>query len=237
MMKKKIFGLAVAMTAALTMNTACSDGDFGGDYVVEGVKLQEVCGTWVCSVESYDPWFTMYYYYSEAGYTPDVVNAELGDPYGVTSPDANDDGIVDEKDFDLYTEQELWWNEFDVTPEFITSNTAANNTTEMLITDSFWGEVYKVNINIDDKTFSAGTVVDEPYEPLMLNPKNIAQTYSNDGKPVVLGGKIMKGAATAPGSGMKTDSILFYVKYADDYGPDMYYKVSGYLKTGYTEDN
>ena len=30
--------------------------------------------------------------------------------------------------------------------------------------------------------------------------------------------------------------IFFYVKYADDYGDDAYYKVSGYLKTGYTED-
>lgn len=235
-MKKTIYSLfALALTAIAV--SSCKDGEFGGDYEVGGVKLEKMCGTWVCSAESYDPWFTMNYYNGEKGYTPEFINQNLGDPYGIASPDANGDGIVDEKDFEQYSAEDMWYNEMEEYPEIITSNTAANTDTEMLITDPFWNEKYKVKVDLSTMTFSAGEIVNEPYTPLMVNPKDIQKTYSNGGAPVVLGGKVLKGAATAPVSGMKTDSIVFYVKYADDYGPDMYYRMSGYLKTGYTEDN
>ena len=213
-MKKNIISAVAIILTAFSM-TGCKDGDFGGDYEVESVKLKDMCGTWVCSVESNDPWFTMYYYNGEKGYDPAFINSALGDPYGNYNADANGDGIVDEKDFDIYTQEGLWLDEFEAgSVEFLTANTAADN-----------------------MTFSAGSIKQEPYQTLAINPATISSTYDNDGKPVVIGGKILKKAATAPGSGMKTDSICFYVKYADDYGPDMYYKVSGYLKTGYTEDN
>lgn len=235
-MKKTIYSLFALALIALAVSS-CKDGDFGGDYDVQGVKLEKMCGTWVCSADSYDPWFTMLYYNGNDGYTPEFINSALGDPYGVASPDANGDGIVDEKDFELYTADDMWVNEYGEYPEIITSNTAANTDTEMLITDPFWDEVYKVKVDPKTMTFSAGEIVDDTYTPLMVNPVDIPRTYANDGAPVVLGGKVLKGAATAPGSGMKTDSIVFYVKYADDYGQDMYYRMSGYLKTGYTEDN
>lgn len=235
-MKKTIYSLLALALTAVTVSS-CKDGEFGGDYEVGGVKIEKMCGTWVCSADSYDPWFTVNYYYGNNGYTPDIVNAALGDPYGIVSPDANDDGIVDEKDFDIYTQEDMWLNEFGEYPEIITSNTAANTETEMLITDPFWNETYKVKVDLKTMTFSNGDIVENPYTPLMVNPKDVEKTYSNDGAPVVLGGKILKGAATAPGSGMKTDSIIFYVKYADDFGEDMYYRMSGYLKTGYSEDN
>lgn len=236
-MKNIIISAAIVLFAAIGM-TGCKDGSFGGDYEVESVKLKDMCGTWVCTVESNDPWFTMYYYSEEKGYTPEFVNANLGDPYGKYNADANGDGIVDEKDFAIYTEQELWYDEFGAgIVQFITANTADDNSSEMLLQDKFRKATYRINVNPNDMTFSAGTIKEAPYQTLAITPATITSTYDNGGKPVVIGGKIMKKAATAPGSGMKTDSICFYVKYADDYGPDMYYKVSGYLKTGYTEDD
>ena len=65
-MKKNIISAVAIILTAFSM-TGCKDGDFGGDYEVESVKLKDMCGTWVCSVESNDPWFTMYYYNGENG--------------------------------------------------------------------------------------------------------------------------------------------------------------------------
>lgn len=218
--------------------TSCKDGSFGGDYEVEGVALQEMCGTWVCTVEANDPWFYVNYYAVEKDVAPEVLNGAYGDPYGTTNPDANEDGVVDEKDFDLYTANGLW--EVLDNAEFTTSNTASNGVSEMLITDKFWGEAYKVNVSFSDKTFStSNSIVDAPYQTLEVTPHTVSkQCLSGEkgDKPVILNGKILKGAAHAPGSGMQTDSIFFYVKYADDYGQDIYYRVSGYLKTGHAED-
>lgn len=238
-MKRYIHCMA-AMALAAAALTACDEGDFGGDYKVEGVALQEMCGTWTCTVEANDPWFTVNYY--NGSYDPQFLYDYFGEPYGVTNPDANGDGLVDEKDFDLYTEEGLWYDEMGGSVTFHTANTAANNTTEMIVSDvSVFGSTkepynFKVNVDLANKTFSAGSVVDEPYETLAIEPALISKTYSNGDNPVVLGGKVLPGAATAPGSGMKTDSIFFYVKYPGDYGQDIYYRVSGYRTTGYTED-
>ncbi len=239
-MKRYIHCMA-AMALAAAALTACDEGDFGGDYKVEGVALQDMCGTWTCTVEANDPWLTVNYY--NGSYDPAFLLDYFGEPYGLVNPDANGDGLVDEQDFDLYTDQELWYDEAGSSVTFHTANTASNNTTEMIISDvSWWGSSsepynFKVNVDYANKTFSVGSVIDEPYETLAVEPAQILRTYSNGDAPVVLSGKVLPGAATAPGSGMKTDSIFFYVKYPGDYGQDIYYRVSGYRTTGYTEDN
>lgn len=233
-MKKTLYTVIALLFTAMSL-IGCKDGSFGGDYEVEGVELQEMCGTWVCSVEANDPWLTMLYYSEK--YSPEFMLEAFGEPYGITNPDANGDGVVDMADFALYEEQDVYADFYGEGPyEFITSNTAANNTKEMLITDGHWEDAYKVNVDLASMTFSVGQKVANPYKTLAVEPADIKESYLNDDKPVVLGGKILKKAAHAPGSGMLTDSIFFYVKYADDYGDDAYYKVSGYLKTGYTED-
>lgn len=248
----KIKNLTFVALLALTALTGCKDGAFGGDEVPEGVELQDMCGTWSCTVETYDPWYTAYKYEGHPSYTLEFFNEYYGDPYGTFNPDANGDGIVDEKDLEMYPtefviddeKEPLWYDEYEVgTVEFHTANSAANNTTEMVIKDGFWNEVFKVNVNHAAKTFSVGEIKNDPYQTLAINPVTINNTYDNGGKPVVLGGKILPMAATAPGSGMKRDSIIFYIKYSDDeFGDpakpakDLYYKVSGYRKTGYTED-
>lgn len=238
---KSIKYLSVALAFISLTLSSCKDGSFGGKYEVEGVQLQDMCGTWVCSVEANDPWLTMLYYYAKDSetYTPSVLNGAFGDPYGVTNPDANGDGIVDEKDFDVYEQEGLWADFYGEGPyEFHTANTAANNTTEMFIVDGFNDVQYKVNVDFANKTFSApGSIVNASYTTIAVNPVTINKIISNGEEPVVIGGKILKGAAHAPVSGMQTDSIFFYVKYADDLGQDVYYKVSGYLKSGHTEDD
>lgn len=238
-MKKYIHCIAAMLLGAFTL-AACDDGDFGGDYKVEGVKLQEMCGTWTCTVEANDPWFTVNYYSND--YDPAFLLGYFGEPYGTTNPDANPDGLVDGKDFELYTAQGLWADEVGESVTFHTANTAADNTTEMIVSDQgIFGNGsqpynFKVNVDCEAKTFSVGKVVEEPYEALMVEPVTIGRTYSNGEDAVVLGGKVMPGAATAPGSKMKTDSIVFYVKYPGDFGQDIYYRVSGYRTTGYAED-
>lgn len=238
----KIKYLSLALLSASMAFTSCKDDAFGGDMTADGVELQELCGTWCCSVEVNDPLMTTYYLQDYYGMEIEEINEDYGDPYGNYNPDETGDGIVDENDFAIYAKNNMWediHDFFDLTPtiEFNTSNSAANNASEMVITDGFWGEAYKVSVNAETMTFSAGNVAKMPYETEAVNKVTINNTYNNGGKPVVLGGKILKGAATAPGSGMKTDSIFFYVKYADDLGEDLYYRVSGYLKTGYTEDD
>lgn len=217
--------------------TSCDDGAFGGDYEVGGVELQEMCGTWVCTAVSCDPWYAVNFYKRKYELDPQAINEKLGDPYGKYNPDANGDGIVDDKDFETYEKAGLLEDEIGDKFEIVTSNSAANNLTEMVISDKLWNEVYKVNVDFTNKAFSVGQIVNEPYQTLAVTPATISKKYSNGAKPVILSGKILKNAAHAPVSQMVCDSIVYYVKYADDYGEDMYYRVSGYRKSGYTEDN
>lgn len=244
-MKKIIFS-AFVLAGAFTMGS-CSEGVFGGDFEVENTELVEMDGTWCCTVEANDAYYTDQYYIVGKGYTADVINNALGDPYGYYNPDANADGVVDLSDLESEEYSQWWYDEFGKVYEFRTFNTAANNTTEMWLEDaSFWATQTKVNVDLANKTFEApGTLTQEANEvETSAGVYTVLSAYTNSGNDiaygcgvVIMGGKILKDAAHAPGSGMQTDSIVFYIKYNDDYNENMYYRVSGYRKTGYTEDD
>lgn len=243
---KKLLYLGAALLMSGSVFTACDK--IADDYDLEDIKIQEMCGTWMCKVEANDAYYTGMYYIGN-GYTADFLNGYFGDPYGYYNPDANGDGIVDLKDLQSAEYDEQWYDEKDAGfgNEFHTSNTAANGTDEMWIVDPNWGIQYKVSIDLQNLTFNTATSVVTGGNTFTSGPNNATTTLNtltserigipDSCKVVVLDGKILKKAAHAPGSGMVCDSIFFYVKYDNDYGEDMYYKVSGYRKTGYTEDD
>src|SRR5690554_6502997 len=80
---------------------------------------------------------------------------------------------------------------------FTTYNTASNTTTEMFLDDmeSYWSFKGKANVDFSNFGFSSGSVENEYY----------------DSQFTVLSAKILKDAATEPGSKAKTDSIYFQV--------------------------
>ena len=105
---------------------------------------------------------------------------------------------------------------------FSTYNTAANSLTEMWIDDleTFWPMKGKIAVDQANKTFS-GT--------------NIANAYQ-ESTFTITEGKIIKGAAKAPGSRAVTDSIIFKVEFSDDDEPGIIHTFSGYKRTGFRED-
>lgn len=243
---KKILFSAFVLAGALTMSS-CSDGAFGGDFEVGNTELVDMAGTWCCTVEANDAYYTTQYYINHDGYTAEFLNSYFGDPYGYYNPDTNGDGVVDLVDLES-AEYANWWGDFygNGVLEFSTFNTADNNTTDMWVKDSYWGTQTKVTVDLKNMTFEApGTIVQGANEvETAAGVTTTLAAYSNTENDVVygcgvviLGGKILKDAAHAPGSGMQTDSIIFYIKYDDDYGENIYSKVSGYRKTGYTEDD
>ncbi len=249
---KKILFSAFVLAGALSMSS-CSDGAFGGDFEVGNTELVDMAGTWSCTVEANDAYLTTMYYLAN-GYTSDFLAEALGAPYGYYNPDANGDGIVDLTDLES-DEYAQWWGDFygNGTLTFRTFNTADNNTTEMWLQDpdpqtedGYWGIQTKVKVDLANMTFEApGTVVQNAHQvetaPGVFTTLSELTNTENDVVygcgVVILGGKILKDAAHAPGSGMQTDSIIFYIKYDDDYGNSIFNKVSGYRKTGYTEDD
>lgn len=102
----------------------------------------------------------------------------------------------------------------------MTSNTAANVSTEMWMIDkAFWGTQIKCSVDYKARTFEASE-----------------QEVNADGcRMTVIGGKVLEGAATTP-RGVPADSIVAYVKYSDDSYGFTYMKMSGYRYTGYTQD-
>ena len=128
----------------------------------------------------------------------------------------------------------------------LTSNTAADSKTEMLIDDLGGGDLaagyeyvgypsyaFKGKINVDLKTltFSAD------------NAENIAEVngYGSDLYPfTITGGKILKGAGHQ-NNGSVADSIIFYITYKNDpwFPDDGYakYKVSGIRYSGLEEND
>lgn len=241
---KKILFIAIASAFAFT---SCKEGKFGGNYEVEGVVLQNMCGTWMCSVECNDMYWAQQYLIGEevfesvAEIAEDPEYGEEGYGYGYYNPDVNGDGVVDLQDLESDEYSELWFDEYGAgTVEFQTYNTADNNKTDLWLEDNFWGTKTRCIVNSSKMTFDcSGQLSDDlAYEVEMDGGKTetISSSYGTDEGVVVLGGKILKGAATSPVSGIKTDSIIFYIKYNDDYAEDIYYRVSGYRATGYTED-
>ena len=73
--------------------SSCSEGAFGGDFEVGNTELVEMAGTWCCTVEVNDPYYTTQYYLSD--YSAEFLNSYFGDPYGYYNPDANGDGDID----------------------------------------------------------------------------------------------------------------------------------------------
>ncbi|GHT78695.1 hypothetical protein AGMMS50262_21600 [Bacteroidia bacterium] len=104
----------------------------------------------------------------------------------------------------------------------LTYNSAANIPTELIVDDNhtFWDYKVKVKANNDVKTFEIDETPNLAYDDCDVS---------------IIGGKVLKDAATTP-SGNPADSIVFYVKFSDDSYGFTYMKVSGFRKTGFTED-
>ncbi len=107
----------------------------------------------------------------------------------------------------------------------LTYNLASNVSNQMYVDDQgyFWEYKVKVNLDLDNLTFSATDAANEYY----------------DCNVTIEGGKILPGAATNP-HGTAADSIVFYVTYSDDPYIGYYYdklKVSGYRYTGLASDD
>ena len=128
----------------------------------------------------------------------------------------------------------------------VTSNTAANSTSEMLIDDlgSFdvaagygngnypsYSLKSKINVDLGALTFSSNNATN-------MSDKN---KFDSDLYPITIeGGKILPGAGRQ-NNGSVADSIVFYVKYAGDpwFPDDGYakYKVSGIRYSGLVEND
>ena len=122
-----------------------------------------------------------------------------------------------------------WWVRMDNGASyynFSTYNTAANTADSMWVDDdnnakSFWDIKGKVTTNAANRTFF-GT-----------NVANVDYTSSF----TITNGKVIPKAATAPGSGDKTDSIYFEIQFSDDPAPGTVHKVEGYKRTGFSQDD
>jgi hypothetical protein len=112
---------------------------------------------------------------------------------------------------------------------FTTYNTAANKPDSMWVDDDasqttanpFWDIKGKVGTNVSNNTFSGNAVANQDY----------ISTFT------ITNGKVLPNAARAPGSGDKTDSIYFEIKFSDDPVPSTIHKVGGYKRTGFGQDD
>jgi hypothetical protein len=120
--------------------------------------------------------------------------------------------------------------------KIITSNTAADVASEMLVSDyvepnsesgNFWSFVVKANVSPENKTFTASEVTstaiyeEEPY-PIKVN---------------ILNGAILPGQGHSK-TGVATDSIYFEIQFEDDspsFGTT--YVIAGHKRTGFTADD
>ena len=101
-----------------------------------------------------------------------------------------------------------------------TSNTAANNETDLLFDDGeLWPAKVVTKVNLAGMTFDAAP--------------NLNNMYADSIKVSVIEGKVLKGAATTTG-GNKTDSIYVKFEFSDD--PGTQYVYAGYRRTGFRED-
>ena len=113
----------------------------------------------------------------------------------------------------------------------ITTNTAANLPTEMIVSDlgNFWDFKVKVSCDQQGLTFQTNT----------SENNNLVADYE-DINVTITGGKIMPKAGRQ-NNGSPADSIVFYVSFSDDEYPAAYgyknYKVSGIRYSGLKEND
>lgn len=116
----------------------------------------------------------------------------------------------------------------DAYSHFSTYNTADNSSTTMWFDDlgtfhAVKGNLQpvkgKVSVDLTNFTFSATAAP---------NISKSGQTFT------ILEGKMLKGAATAPASGTKTDSLYVRIQFSEE--PGITYILAGYRKTGFLED-
>ncbi|MEA4841098.1 MAG: lipid-binding protein [Bacteroidales bacterium] len=184
-----------------------------------GTALEEMAGDW---------WVTFdanYYHYMNC------YNEAYGEdkPFPAYSADINGDGVVNLTDLESSEYAEAWTGMKDAPIRIYTYNTAANDKTKMWVEESFWPTKTQVDVDYAAKTFS----VTDKDNIIVTKPKNSDPYYCTVN---ILGGKILKNAAKTP-SGNPADSIIFYIKYNDDYGNDIWYKVSGFRRSGFKEDD
>ncbi|RYU91394.1 hypothetical protein EWM62_05485 [Mucilaginibacter terrigena] len=110
-----------------------------------------------------------------------------------------------------------------------TYNTASNKPDSLWIDDNndspsgkpFWAIKGKILANVGNLAFSGKDVENQIY----------------DSHFTITNGKILRNAATAPGTKLKTDSIYFEVQFDDDPVPGTTHKVSGYARTRFDADD
>lgn len=119
--------------------------------------------------------------------------------------------------------QGQWQDMLGGTIEVDTYNTAANVPTEMWLKETYLLETaFKVSTNYGARTFEMGEKT-VPVDEKTWGAPEIKLTITD--------GKVLEGAATTP-SGMPADSIVFFVNVQGD----QTYKIAGFRRTGFTED-
>ena len=113
----------------------------------------------------------------------------------------------------------------------LTSNTSANTSSEIMITDlgNFWDFKVKAVSDANNLTFSTNTAENN----------NLVAGYE-DINVTITGGKIVKDGGVQK-NGSKADYIEFYVSFSDDDYPAAYgyakYKISGVRYSGLAEND
>jgi hypothetical protein len=106
-----------------------------------------------------------------------------------------------------------------------TSNTAANNETDLIVNDHELLVPDAPPLSVVAKVNLAGMTFDKA--------DKLPNMTTGEAAISIIEGKILKGAATSTG-GNKTDSI--YVKFAFENDPTTEWVYSGYRRTGFLED-
>lgn len=126
-------------------------------------------------------------------------------------------------------DQGIWEDILGGTIELNTYNTSANTPTEMWLNESYITNTpLKVTTDYKSRTFSLPT---ETIIEANANNK-IEALWGEEAITVTISdGKVLEKAATTP-SGMPADSIVFFLNVKGD---DIY-KIAGFRRTGFTED-
>ncbi|HEX5172034.1 MAG TPA: lipid-binding protein [Cyclobacteriaceae bacterium] len=161
--------------------------------------------------------------------------------FALASCDEDDPNVKETTTKDFAGE---WWVTYSVDgddvggghSEIITSNSAANIATEIIVSDyvsptatsgNFWSYKVKAQTDPTNKSFSANEVI---------------SSALYDGDPYDIGVNILNGKIFPEGGHSKTgvvvDSIYFEIQFEDDSTPyGTTYVVSGHKRTGFTADD